>query len=65
MKRMRKHPGIKIDSIPVKGGPGLIFVIGLLAIFVVEIPTVRLVLALGLVGGLITAAILHWTDRTR
>jgi hypothetical protein len=62
---MRKHPGIKVDRIPVTGGPGLIFAIGLVAIFLIEIPITRLVLALGLVGGLIFAVILRWTDRTR
>ncbi len=62
---MRRHPGIKIDRIPATGRPGLIFAIGLLAIFLLEIPATRLVLALGLIGGLLVAGILRWTDRTR
>ena len=62
---MKKHAGIQIDRIPLKGGPGLIFVVGFLAIFLVEIPAIRLVLALGLVGGLVIAVLLRWTDRSR
>ena len=62
---MRKHTGIRVHSIPAEGGPGLIFAIGVLAIFLVEIPVARLVLAVGLVGGLIMAAVLRWYDRSR
>ena len=29
---MDKHPGIRIDKIPIEGGPGLIFALGILVI---------------------------------
>jgi len=62
---MNKHPGIRIHSIPVEGGPGLLFAAGALVIFLAGVPATRLVLMAGLVGGLLVAAILRWTDRAR
>jgi len=62
---MRRYPGIRIHSIPAEGGAGLIFAVGTLVIFLAGVPATRLVLAAGLVGGLMVAAILRWTDRTR
>lgn len=62
---MKKHPGIRIHSIPAEGGPGLLFAVGALVIFLAGVPVTRLVLAVGLVGGLAIAAILRRIDRTR
>ena len=62
---MNMHPGIQIHRIPAAGGPGLIFVIGLLIVLLVEIPAVRLVSVAGLLGGALVAGLLRLTDRTR
>ncbi|MFQ5740052.1 MAG: hypothetical protein ACE5JX_13680 [Acidobacteriota bacterium] len=57
---MKKHPGIRIDKIPVKSSAGLLFVIGVLAIFLIGIPATRWFLALALIGGAAVAALLYW-----
>ena len=53
------HPGIRIDHIPAEGGGGLIFALGMVAVFLIGIPALRPVAALAVVGGLLCAPILH------
>lgn len=61
---MKLHPGIRIDKIPVRSAAGLIFVITVLAIFLIGVPATRWFLILGIAGGIVTAAILHfWHNR--
>ncbi|RPJ61041.1 MAG: hypothetical protein EHM23_08335 [Acidobacteria bacterium] len=49
---MDKHPGIRIDRIPVTWTvAGLLFVAGMLFIFLVGLPVLRYFLLIGLVGG--------------
>jgi hypothetical protein len=53
------HPGIRIDHIPAEGGGGLIFALGMVAVFLISIPALRPVAALALLGGLVLAPVLH------
>ena len=57
---MKLHPGIRIHNIPVRGGPGLIFALGVLAILLLGVPETREFLVLGVAGGLVVAVALHW-----
>ena len=57
---MKPHRGIRIDSIPVKGSPGLIFAIGVLAILLIGVPATREFAILALIAGLIVAGFLYW-----
>jgi hypothetical protein len=56
---MKLHPGIRIHRIPVSGGPGLLYVIGMLVIFLAGLPETRLFLAGSLGFGILTALILR------
>jgi hypothetical protein len=53
------HPGIRIDHIPAEGGGGLIFAIGMVAVFLIGIPALRPVAAVTVLSGLLLAPILH------
>jgi hypothetical protein len=53
------HPGIRIDHIPAEGGGGLIFAIGMVAVFLMGVPALRPVAAVAILGGLLLAPILH------
>lgn len=57
---MKKHRGIRIDAIPVKTAMGFVFVVAVLAIFLIGIPATRGFLALGIIGGLVVGIILFW-----
>ena len=59
MKSVTTHPGIRIDSIPVAGGGGLIFAVGMTAVSLLAVPALRPVFGLCLLGGLLLAPILH------
>jgi hypothetical protein len=56
---MRFHPGIQISRIPVEGGGGLIFAIGMVLIVVLAMPAVRPLALLSILGGVILAPVLH------
>jgi hypothetical protein len=59
--RMKWHPGIRIDKIPVKANVGgLIFVIGIVVLGIVGVPAIRELLIVGLLGGVLFAAVLYW-----
>ena len=53
------HSGIRIDRIPAEEGGGLIFMIGIVAIFLIGVPAMRPVAALAVAGGLLLAPLLH------
>jgi hypothetical protein len=53
------HPGIRIDQIPAEGGGGLIFAVGMVAVFLMAVPALRPVAAVAVLGGLLLAPILH------
>jgi hypothetical protein len=62
---MAKHPGIRIDRIPVTATiTGLVFVAGTLYIFLVGVPVLRFFLVVGLAGGL-TVGLLRYFRRRR
>ncbi len=49
---MDRHPGIRIDRIPVTWTvSGLLFVVATLFVFLVGVPVLRYFLLIGLVGG--------------
>ena len=61
---MEKHPGIRIDKIPVRGWVGLFFVLGILTISIIATPITRWFFLISIAGGLILAAILYlWRKR--
>ena len=53
------HPGIRIDRIPAEEGGGLIFALGIVALFLIGVPSMRPVVALAVLGGLLLAPVLH------
>ena len=61
---MQKHPGIRIDRIPVEGWVGLLFVVGILAIAFVGNPVTRWFLLVSIVVGVIGGGVLYfWRNR--
>ncbi len=56
---MKKHPGIRIDKIPVKSVAGLLFAIGSMSIFLIGVPQVRGFLVVGLPGGVLVGIVLY------
>ena len=56
---MQHHQGIRIDKIPVEGAGGLIFVLGISALFLIGIPAFAPLVALSVVGGALAAPLLH------
>jgi len=63
---MRYHPGIRIDRIPVKGTPGMLFVIATVLMFGGGIPAVReFLLITGTVGVLGASVLYWWHNQTR
>ncbi len=57
-----RHPGIRIDKIPVDGPMGLIFTIASLVIFL-ALPVVRWFAILSVLPGLAIGVVLHWLHR--
>jgi hypothetical protein len=53
------HPGIRIDRIPAEEGGGLIFMIGILALFLIGVPVMRPVVGLAALGGVLMAPLLY------
>jgi hypothetical protein len=63
---MEYHPGINIAHIPVKGIPGLLFLIATLFTFLVGIPMLRDFLLVTGAAGIIGAGIIYyWHNQTR
>jgi hypothetical protein len=56
---MNIHPGIAIHKIPAEGTGGLIFTLGLTALFLLSIPAFAPLLAACVLGGLALALLLH------
>jgi hypothetical protein len=56
---MQVHPGIRINSIPVAGGGGLIVAAGMAALVLVAMPAVWPLAAVAVVGGVVVAPLLH------
>jgi hypothetical protein len=52
---MRIHPGIRINSIPVAGGGGLIVALGVPLLVLVAVPAIRPLAAVCVVGGVLFA----------
>lgn len=57
------HPGIRIDHIPAEEGGGFIFMVGIVALFLIGVPAMRPVVALAALGGILLAPLLHWLRR--
>jgi hypothetical protein len=53
------HAGIRIDRIPAEGGGGVIFALGIVALFLIGVPVMRPVVALAVVCGVLLAPVLH------
>jgi hypothetical protein len=53
------HTGIRIDRIPAEGGGGIIFALGIVALFLIGVPAMRPVVALAALCGLLLAPVLH------
>jgi len=61
MYDMDRHPGIRIDRIPVTWTiAGLLFVLGTLFVFLVGLPVLRYFLLIGLVGGLLVGVFRYY-----
>ncbi|MCG6923645.1 MAG: hypothetical protein PVJ73_19145 [Acidobacteriota bacterium] len=53
------HAGIRIDRIPAEEGGGFIFMVGMVALFLIGVPAMRPVVALAALGGILLAPLLH------
>lgn len=60
---MRLHPDITMHKIPVEGGIGLVFTLGVLAMILLALPEARWFLALTLPIGVVIGIILRLTRR--
>ena len=60
---MKKHRGILIDKIPVRGLAGLVFAVGVIVIFLIGLPPIRQAARYSLAGGILVAAALYWWRR--
>jgi hypothetical protein len=53
------HAGIRIDRIPAEEGGGLIFAVGLPAVFLMAFPVLLPVAGAAILGGIAFAPVLH------
>jgi hypothetical protein len=53
------HPGIRIDRIPAEEGGGIIFALGIVALFLIGVPAMRPVVGLAVLCGVLLAPLLH------
>jgi hypothetical protein len=61
---MDKHPGIRIDKIPIEGGAGLLFVAGILMICLIATPFTRWFFLISIMRGALGATVLYfWRKR--
>jgi hypothetical protein len=58
-----RHPGISMHKIPVKGGVGLVFTIGVMLLFLISLPEARWFLALSLPAGILVGGVLYLLRR--
>ena len=66
LEKQKPHRGILINKIPARGIGGLIFAIGIVAIFLVGVPAFRPLAPFILVGGVLAGALLYyWRNQTR
>jgi hypothetical protein len=56
---MRIHPGIRINSIPVAGGGGLIVAVALPLLILVAVPAIRPLAAVCVLGGVLFGILLR------
>jgi len=64
--RTEFHRGIRIDSIPVEGFPGFLFVVATALMFLGAIPATREFLLITGSAGIVGAALLYyWHNQTR
>jgi hypothetical protein len=56
---MSTHPGIRIDAIPAAGGGGLIFALGMVALFWLSVPELRPIMYACVAGGALLAPVLY------
>lgn len=57
------HPGITMHKIPVEGGAGLLFSVGIIVIAVLSLPQARWFLAASVPTGVVVGMILRLTSR--
>ena len=62
---MERHPGIRIDRIPVEGIAGFIFMVGIVALILTGLPSLRLVALICMLGGAIGAFVLFLWHKYR
>jgi hypothetical protein len=60
-----RHPGIRIDKIPVEGLAGFIFMVGIVALVLTGLPSLRLVALICLLGGAIGSVVLSLWHKYR
>jgi hypothetical protein len=58
-----RHPGISIHQIPVKGGVGFVFMVGVMIMFLISLPQVRWFFALTLPAGILVGVGLYLLHR--
>jgi hypothetical protein len=62
---MTPHRGITMHRIPVEGGAGLLYVLGTIVVFLLALPQLAPLAALGLAGGaLLAPALYRWRTRS-
>jgi cytosine/uracil/thiamine/allantoin permease len=62
--RDEARPEIQISKIPVRGGMGLVFTAGTIAIFCIALPEARWFLALAIPAGIVVGVVLnYWHSR--
>ncbi len=57
------HPGINFSKIPVSGWAGLLFAMGVMALFLITLPEVRWFFVQALPAGVLVGAILAFLHR--
>ena len=62
---MEKHPGIRIDRIPVEGLAGFIFMVGVIALILTGLPSLRLAALICVTGGAVGAVVLSLWHKYR
>lgn len=58
-----KHPGIRIDMIPVRGRIGPVFTAGVMILFLIALPAVRWFFVLTLPAGIAVGVMLYLIHR--
>jgi len=62
---VKLHPGMSMHKVPVEGLAGLIFALGIVAIFLLGLPWFLPIAALSATGGLLLAPLFRMSDRVR